>query len=174
MINKEGIAIAFNQLPYKNENGYLSEPTFYTIKRALRSTKTLEEAVAVFEKSKPMDSGSVMVSDSKNKKAAVIEIISGKVSIRYPQKDERFIGNSNTATTITNTPLNEPTCEVAKTIYEKFSIKSVQNIMMHSKVLQPDLNILSVTFKFSQNRMWLSCGKTSAAKGPFVEHKLFD
>lgn len=176
--NKEGITIAFNQLPHKGDRTHISEPTFYTIKRSLRTARTLEEVIKIFKDTKPMDSGSIMVSDAKRKKAAVIEVIRGKVGVRYPKSN--MIGNANHATAeagiangVKTGNADYPVCTAAKTISGKLSVKNVQNLMMHSNVLQPKLNILSVTFKYSENRMWLSCGKTSAAKGPFVELKLF-
>ena len=176
--NNAGITIAFNQLPQKGDTTYLSEPTFYTIKRALRTASTLQEVIDIFKKTKPMDSGSVMVSDSKAMKAVVIEIIRGKVGLRKPQGN--MISNANHPTAESgvakageNGNPEWPVCATAKAFSKKLSTKNVQNLMAHSNVLQPDLNILSVVFEYSDNRMWLSCGKKSAAKGPFVELKLF-
>ncbi len=177
--NKAGITIGYNQLHQRGDFKHESEPTFYTIKRALRSCKTVEEVVLLFKKALPMDSGTVMVSAANQKKAAVIEIIRGKVGVRYTQA--LCITNANHATheagiaqgTLT-ADADSPVGLIAKKISKKLSPQSVQNLMAHSKVLQPKLNLLCVIFAPSENRMWLSCGKTSAAKGPFVEHKLFD
>ena len=176
--NKEGITIAYNQLPQKGDTSYISEPTFFTIKRALRSAKSLDEVIEIFEKTKPMDSGSVMVSDAKSKKAAVIEVIRGKVGIRYPEKN--MISNANHPTIeaglagkAESGSARWPVCTTAEKISGKLSVKTVKNLMAHSNVLQPKLNILSVVFKYSENRMWLSCGKGSAAKGPYLELELF-
>lgn len=177
-INRKGISIAFNQLPQKGDVKYISEPTFYTIKRALRSASTLEEVVDIFQKTKPMDSGSIMVCDAKARKAIVIEVVRGKVGIR--KTADKMISNANHPTAETgvadksqNGNPDWPVCVTAKQFSKKLSPKNVQNLMAHSNVLQPGLNILSVVFKYSDNRMWLSCGKTSAAKGPFAELKLF-
>jgi len=176
--NRAGITIAFNQLPQKGDVNYIAEPTFYTIKRALRSATTLQQVIDIFQKTKPMDSGSVMVSDAKAKKAVVIEIIRGKVGLRKPKNN--MISNANHPTAETgvaearqNGNPDWPVCATAVKFSKKLSPKNVQNLMAHSNVLQPELNILSVVFKYSANRMWLSCGKKSAAKGPFVELKLF-
>lgn len=177
--NKNGITIAYNQLPQKGDTKHISEPTFYTIKRSLRKATGLKEVIEIFEKAKPMDSGSVLVSDAKAKKAVVIEIIRGRVGVRYPENN--MISNANHPTTeagIAGTSKTGsakwPVCTTAEKISEKFSVKNVQNLMAHSNVLQPKLNILSVIFKHSQNRMWLACGKGSAAKGPYLELKLFE
>ena len=176
--NNKGITIAFNQLPQKGDLKHISEPTFYTIKRALRTASTLQEVIDIFVKTKPMDSGSVMVSDAKARKAVVIEIIRGKVGLRKPKG--QMISNANHPTAESgiaekrqNGNPDWPVCITAKGFSQKLSTKNVQNLMAHSNVLQPSLNILSVVFKYSDNRMWLSCGKKSAAKGPFVELKLF-
>ncbi|MCM8525824.1 MAG: C45 family autoproteolytic acyltransferase/hydrolase [Lentisphaeraceae bacterium] len=176
--NKEGITIAYNQLPQKGDTSYISEPTFFTIKRALRNATTLKEVIDIFQKTTPMDSGSVMVSDAKAKKAAVIEIIRGEVGVRYPDND--MISNANHPTAEAGIADKKesgnakwPVCATAEKISGKLSVKSVQNLMAHSNVLQPKLNILSVVFKYSENRMWLSCGKGSAAKGPYIELELF-
>ena len=119
-----------------------------------------------------------MISDAIRKKAAVVEIIRGKVGVRYA--NEKMISNANHPTTeagIANKSQTMdakwPVCTTASGFSKKLSVKNVKNLMAHSNVLQPKLNILSVIFKYSENRMWLSCGKTSAAKGPFVEHVLF-
>jgi hypothetical protein len=179
--NKNGITIAYNQLTFKGDVKHIAEPTFFTVKRALRSCKTLEQVVEMFKKALPMDSGSVLVSDAKQKKAAVIEIIRGKVGVRYPKKGDLTISNANHATAETGIAprgktysADQPVCAVARKIKGKLLPKDVQNLMAHDNVLQPELNLLSVIFASAGNKMWLSCGKTSAAKGPYKEYKLFD
>jgi hypothetical protein len=178
--NKAGITIGYNQLNFRGDLKHFSEPTFFTIKRALRTCKTVEEVIKLFKKALPMDSGSVLVSDATQKKAAVIEIIRGKVGVRQPKPNELNISNANHATkeagiapASASYNAKSPVCTVANRISQKFSPKNVKNLMGHSTVLQPDLNLMCVIFAPSGNRMWLSCGRKSAANGPFVELKLF-
>lgn len=177
--NEEGITIAYNQLPQKGDTSHISEPTFFTVKRSLRSATNIKEVIEIFKKAKPMDSGSVLVSDAKQKKAVVIEVIRGKVGVRYSENS--MISNANHPTVeagIASKNISRdakwPVCSTAEKISTKLSVKNVQNLMAHGNVLQPKLNILSVIFKYSENRMWLSCGKGSAAKGPYLELKLFE
>ena len=144
--------------------------------RFFRSCKTLDETVELFKKALPMDSGTVMVRDAKEKKVAVIEIVRGKVGVRYPKKGDLTISNANHATKEAGVAPSSstfradlPVCATARMFKGKFSPKSVQKLMAHDRVLQAEMNLLSVIFSHSDNKMWLSCGKTSAAKGPFKE-----
>jgi len=178
--NKAGLTLGYNQLRLKGDTQHISEPTFFTIKRILRTCSTLEEAVAVFKKTLPMDSGSVLISDAKQKKAAVVEIVRGKVGVRYAPTN--MISNANHPTkeagieglkSSQTASAEHPVCTAAKRINGKFNAKSVQKLMAGPTVLQPRLNLLCVVFIPEKNRMWLSCGRESAANGPFVEFKLF-
>lgn len=140
--NKAGITIGYNQLNLSGNAKHFSEPTFFTIKRALRNCKTVEEVTALFKKTLPMDSGTVLVSDAKQKKAVAIEIIRGKVGVHGPKTGEQTISNANHATKEAGivprghtSDAKFPVCRASTSISEKLSQNNVKKLMAHSTVL---------------------------------------
>ncbi len=53
------------------------------------------------------------------------------------------------------------------------NVERMQQVLAHPKVLQPNLNLVSVIFDPTMNRMFLSCGRLAAAQGTFMKHQLF-
>jgi len=173
--NRKGITIAFNQLRGR-EAAHLAEPTFFTLKRVLRTCATLEQAIDLIRQAQPSGDGSVMITDASARKAAVVEILGRQVKVRQPEGD--MIGNANHATReagwkdIMVGPAGWPVCWTAQKIAERLDEKSIRQVLGHQDVLQR-MNIVSVVFNPSGNRMQLSCGPSPAAKGHFVEYPLF-
>jgi predicted choloylglycine hydrolase len=176
-LNREGIGAAFNKLPGAPAlTG--SEPTFFTIKRVLRSCRTLEEAVALIETANPMDNGSILLSDSKSREAIVVETRAGKTAVR--RASGGMIGNANHYTRECGLGgdgglgAGWPVLDAAAKIGAKHDVESLKKIMAAPEVLQRN-NLLSVIFDPSNNRMWLASGTTPAAsRGPFLEIPIFE
>ncbi|NQZ59947.1 MAG: hypothetical protein HRT88_21045, partial [Lentisphaeraceae bacterium] len=149
--NKAGLTMAFNQYPIPGDTSHLSEPTFFTMKRALRTCSTAEEATDLFKKALPMDSGCVLISDARQKKAVVVEIIRGKVGVRTANKSMISCANHPTAeagiaSKIDTAAADSPVCKTAQQITHIFDPQSVKRLMAHPSVLQKKLNLLSVVF----------------------------
>ena len=171
--NKKGITVAFNMLNVWGDRGRLAEPIFFTLKRVLRTCGTLEEAVALVRKARPLGSGSVLLSDAVQKKAVVLEVINGAVDLREPSGD--LIGNGNTRASMLKAAgrsVDSPAGDVAREMGGALDVKKITRVMADRRVLQ-SINILSVVFVPAKNRMYLSCGRYYAAKGEFKEYPLF-
>ncbi len=176
--NRHGITVAFNQLggPRVKQP---AEPTFFTLRRVLRSCKTAEEAVKLMQEAKPMDNGAVIISDATAKTAVVLEVVEGKVGVRKAAKDEDMICAANHPTTDAvpenrrTGPADWPLCQVARRLGKPLTPDSMKKCLADRDVIQ-DINMLSVVFLPSANKMLLSCGRMRAAEGPFTEYKLFE
>lgn len=175
--NRAGLTVGFNTLPGES-SPRASEPTFFTLKRVLRSCRTIEQAVALIRRAKPMGNGSVLISSSQESRAVVVEIVGDQIGVR--QAREAMIGNANHPTREAGLkglarvgPADEPTCRVAREMDRKFDAESLPRVMADPRVLA-SVNLLSVVFDPSANRMWLACGQMPAALGKFEEFKLFE
>jgi hypothetical protein len=179
--NDKGITVAYNQFPGGNRKDRLAEPVFFTLRRVLRTCADLESAVKLIRRARPIDDGSILISDARAKRAAVVELIDGRVGVRKPADGEPMIGNANHCTRETNVrgdsfvPVYRatwPTVDVARRTPGKLDAAAARRIMAHRRVLQP-INILSVVFEPGANRMQLSLATRNAARRPFVEYELF-
>lgn len=176
-VNRQGIAIAFNELMTRERPEYVGEPAFFAMKRVLRTCSTLEEALALLRRARPMGSGSIMVSDAKARRAVVVEIHNGQFGVR--EADGEMIGNANHATAeaglkgVSAMPASWPTCEVAEELGLPLTVEKAKRVMAERRVLQQS-NLLSVVFVPERNAMHLSCGMRRAAAGRFEEHQLFE
>lgn len=177
--NERGITIAYNQLgPTRNGATRITEPTFFTIKRALRTCKTLAEAVDLIRAAKPRDNGSIMISDATAKSAVVVELIDGKVGVR-DAGNRPMIGNANHATRDSGVKgarrygdADAPTCSVASGITGPLGPDEMQGVMRHGRVMQ-SINLLSVVFVPADNRMYVAATKAPAARGKFTPLEMF-
>ncbi|MFP4581006.1 MAG: C45 family autoproteolytic acyltransferase/hydrolase [Candidatus Sumerlaeia bacterium] len=164
--NEAGLTMAFNKLKGSQAKGEKAEATFFTIKRALRDCDSLDKAIELFEKSTPLDNGSILISDNRARTAAVIETYQGEVGVRRARED--MIGNANHYTTdagiqgVRTSSATWPTCDAARKIEVKFGIQEMKAIMRSESVLQSH-NLLSVIFDPANNRMYLSSGASPAA-----------
>ncbi len=174
--NHEGITVAFNTL----SGGWqprAAEPIFFTLKRVLRSCKTLDEAIVTIRDAKPLGNGSIMISSAKEKRAAVVEVFDGQVGER--ESKDGVIGNTNTGTKETGVtgpelgPAETPACAIAREHGTKFKPESLRSVLADPKVLATN-NIVSVIFNSAANEMLLSCGQNEAAKGEFHKYTLFE
>ncbi len=176
--NKEGLTVAFNQLTAPRQER-AAEPTFFTLKRVLRSCKTAAEAVKLIQDAKPLGSGCVLISDAKNKTAVVVEIYAGRVGVRQAGKNEAMICCANHATTDAapenrrSGPADWPLCRVARKLGKPLTADLTRQCLADPEVLQ-DINMLSVVFLPRANKMLLSCGRMRAAEGTFTEYTLFE
>jgi hypothetical protein len=176
--NRHGITVAFNQLggPRVKQP---AEPAFFTLKRVLRTCKTAAEAVKLIQDAKPMDNGAVVISDATARTAEVVEIVEGKVGVRRAAKDEEMIGAANHPTTEAvpenrrTGPADWPMCRVARRLGKPLTPELMKKTLADPEVIQ-DINMLSVVFLPSANKMLLSCGRMRAAEGVFIEYKLFE
>lgn len=177
--NEHGVTIAYNQLgPTRNGATRVTEPTFFTIKRALRTCKTLAEAVDLIRDAKPRDNGSIMISDANAKTAVVVELIDGKVGVR-DAGNRPMIGNANHATRDSGVQgarrygdPDAPTCTVASAIGGPLDPADMQGVMRHRRVLA-SINLLSVVFVPADNRMYIAAAKAPAASGDFHTFEMF-
>lgn len=176
--NKEGLTVGFNQIVAPRQDRW-AEPTFFTLKRVLRSCKTAAEAVKLIQDAKPLDSGCVLISDAKGKTAVVVEIYAGKVGVREAGKGEAMICCANHATTDAapenrrSGPADWPLCRVARKLDKPLTADLTRQCLGDPEVLQ-SINMLSVVFLPAANKMLLSCGRMRAAEGPFTEYTLFE
>ncbi len=176
--NREGLTLAANTIVPNSPKKRLAEPTFFTLKRVLRTCRNVEEAVKMIKSAKPFDDISVLISDAKDRSAVVVEIWGGNVRVRYPAAGEHLIGNANHPTTdacrikAAIGPADEPMFTVARKLGLPLSLEQMKRVLSHPQVLAPS-NIVSVVFEPSANRMFLSCGRTPAAKGQFIQYELF-
>ncbi|MHB1156333.1 MAG: C45 family autoproteolytic acyltransferase/hydrolase [Phycisphaerales bacterium] len=178
--NDAGITLGFNQLMEGDKVDRLAEPTFFTLRRVLEQATTLQQAIDIIEKARPLDNGSVLISSATEKQAAVVEIIDGLVGVRRPPDGESMIGNANHPTKEAgwkNLPgawdCDWPTCTVARRLKTPITVKQAQRIMSDPMVMQGRINMLSVIFDPSHKKMYLSVRPTRAASGPFTEYDLF-
>jgi len=175
--NRKGLTLAFNQLPGAWPAGEpLSEPIFFTLRRALRKCSTIDEAVKLIRETKPLGNGSVLISEAGAKTAVVVEVIGGKVGLRRP--DGEMIANANHPTReagwtgIRTGPAGAPALDVARGLDGKLSAERIRQVMADRKVMQ-EINLLAVVFEPAKNRMHLACGEQPAAAGKFTEYALF-
>lgn len=177
--NERGITIAYNQLGVtRNGATRITEPTFFTIKRALRTCKTIGETVDLIRAAKPRDNGSIMISDAAAKSAVVVELIDGKVGVR-DAGNRPMIGNANHATRDSGVEgarrygdPDAPACTVASGITGPLDADDVQGVMRHGRVMQ-SINLLSVVFVPADNRMYVAATKAPAARGKFTPLEMF-
>ncbi len=176
--NTEGLTVAFNTLlPGRRQREELAEPTFFTLKRVLRTCADIEQAVALIREARPNDNGSIMISHAPSRRAVVVELVEGEVAVR--QATGPWIANANHATREAGP---EPAWEyddAAKPFgpllagnETPLDVDAVKRLLAHPKVMLQD-NIVSVIFTPDRNRMWLACGRYGAAEGPFVELAIF-
>lgn len=180
--NDAGITLGFNQLMEGNKKDRLAEPTFFTLRRVLEQATTLQQALDIIEKAKPLDNGSVLISSATEKQAAVVEIIDGLVGVRRPPDGQTMIGNANHATKeagmdklyrVRTWDCDWPTCTVARRLKTPIDVKQAKRIMADPMVMQGRINMLCVIFDPSHKKMYLSVRPTRAAAGPFTEYDLF-
>lgn len=178
--NREGLTVGFNQLPGKADPKRKAEPTTFVLKRVLRNCRTVDEAVALIRKARPLDNGSVMVSSAPNKKAAVVEIVDGRVGVRFAEKNEHRIGNANHPTHEAGLknlgdygPAGAPVCPVVDGLGKGLKPESLRAVMRHEKVIQR-FNLMSVVFDPARNRMDLATGPAPAAAGTYKRYVLFN
>jgi len=179
--NEKQLTVAFNQLLGGDHVDRLAEPAFFVMRRILQHCGTVDEAVKLLTDAKPLDDGSIMVSDAKDNSAAVIEIIDGQVGVR--RAEDEMIANANHATREAGIEkpwrvhvgsADWPAGFIAKRIGRKIDPAVAQNIMAHPRVCQFSINIMSAVFDPKNNRMTLSTAKRNAASGPFTTYTLFD
>lgn len=160
----------------------LAEPTFFTLRRVLEQATTLQQAIDIIEKARPLDNGSVLISSATEKQAAVVEIIDGLVGVRRPPDGQTMIGNANHATKeagmdklyrVRTWDCDWPTCTVAQRLKTPIDVKQAERIMSDPMVMQGRINMLCVIFDPSHQKMYLSVRPTRAAAGPFMEYELF-
>jgi hypothetical protein len=175
--NRKGLTVSFNTLPGRSRAAALSEPVFFTLKRALRSCATADEAVKLIREAKPLGNGSVLVSDATGKTAVVVEILGGEVRVRKPDGD--LIANANHPTKEAGWtdlrglgPPDSPAGDAARALGAKLDADKARGVMADRRVLL-DCNLVSVVFQPARNRMFLSCGRARAAEGEFKEYELF-
>lgn len=174
--NAEGLTVGFNQLLPAVEPGRLAEPTFFTLKRILRTCKSLEEALELICEARPLDNGTILISDAVARSACVVEVFNGQVGVR--RADGCVIGNANHMTEeaglegVPVGPASHPACDVARRMGGPLDAGKVRRVMADPHVMM-DINILSAVFLPSSNRMLLSCGRMRAAQGEFREYALF-
>ncbi len=177
--NEHGISVAFNTLAPTGKKRQAAEPTFFTLKRVLRDCATLEEALELMRRSTPYDNGSVLISSAKERSAAVVEIIDGRIGVRRPLKSVDMIGNANHPTREAGLvarnygAANAPICDAALALKGPFTPERVKQIMADPRVLNAD-NLMSLIFVPAENRMLLGVQGSPAAKGEFVEMPLFE
>lgn len=177
--NRAGITVAFNALP-DGDGDRVAEPTFFTLKRVLRTCETLDEAIALVREARPLDNGSVMISDATNKTAAVLDLWDGQVGVR--RADGPLVGNANSITTREGLTGNgwkrwigtadTHACVIAAGLGELDAAK-IRRVMTDPKVLA-SYNLLSVVFVPAENRMLLAAGAMPAGEGEFREYRLFE
>jgi len=179
--NEHGLTVAYNQLPGGNSIDRLAEPVFFVLRRILRTCKDIDSAVAQIKKAKPLDDGSIMISDARAKRAVVVEVIDGRVGVRQPRKNEPMIGNANHCTDEANVRgftwvprrrASWPTVDVARNLRGPIDADTMRTVLADRRVLQ-SINIQSIVFEPSENRMIMSIATGHAAKGRFVEYRLF-
>ncbi len=175
--NRKGITVGFNGIGSRKWR--IAEPVFFTLKRVLRTCGSIEEAVALMKKARPLGNGSVLISDAVRKKAVVVELCEGKIAVR--KSTDSMIGNANHYTTeawgkpprgYPRGKAGWPTCSAARKQGEKLAADDVKRVMSAPSVLQR-INLLSVVFRPAANKMLLACGKEPAAAGKFREYPLF-
>lgn len=179
--NDKGITVAFNQLIGGDRKERLAEPAFFTMRRILQRCDNLDDAVKMLEEAKPLDDGSIMISDAAAKSAAVVEIIDGQVGVR--RAGGQMIANANHRTREAGVPepwrvplgdADWPAGYVAGRLTSPITVDAAQRIMADPRVCQASINIMSVVFDPSANRMALSVAKQGAARGPFRTYTLFE
>ena len=122
---------------------------------------------------------SILISQANVPTAIVVEVWGGKVRVREPREGDDIIGNANHPTTDAcrylraRKPAGEPMCVASREIGLPLNVERMQQVLAHPKVLQPNLNLVSMIFDPTMNRMFLSCGRSAAAQGTFMEHQLF-
>lgn len=180
--NHAGLSVAFNTLAPSPGPARLSEPTFFTLGRVLRSCTTIDEAADLIRAARPMDNGSILIASSKERRAVVVEIVGGQVGLR--DSHEAMIGNANHATaecglpdTGRTGPADAPTCNVTRDLFPPESTgpldaRKLTAVLADPRVLAP-YNLLSVVLDVGGNRMLLAQGSAPAAKGRFEELPIF-
>ena len=177
--NRAGLTVAANVLMPLSNARRRAEPTFFTLKRVLRTCHTAQEAVEEIRRARPLDDMSILISEANAATAIVVEVWGGKVRVRKPGEGEHIIGNANHPTTDAcrhaeaRRPAGEPTCVVSRELGLPLNVERMQQVLAHPKVLQPNLNLVSVVFDPTMNRMFLSCGRLAAAQRTFTEQLLF-
>ena len=173
--NDKGLTIAYNQLLGKNSVS--GEPVFLMLKRILRWSSTLAEAITAIKKSFHCTNGSLMLSSARENVAAVVVIKNNKVWIRHAA-GENFVVNNN------NCYFDEAG-EISRKHYRRCPLYQVvknagvlqsdklQKVMANPRVLM-SCNLLTAIFALSQNRIYLSCGRYYAARGPYKALPVFD
>ena len=174
--NRAGLTVAFNRIPTYRHREKTSEPVFFTLKRILRTCTTLDAAVGLLERTRPVGNGSVMISDARAGKAVVVEIVGERVTVR--QGGDSMICNANYASGPGGKrpwwrPAEYPAAEVARRMGPGLSPRQVQRILGDRNVMLP-INLLSVVFVPQDNTMHLSCGRYRAATKKFREYTLFE
>jgi Acyl-coenzyme A:6-aminopenicillanic acid acyl-transferase len=180
--NDVGITVSYDQLYGGDRIDRLAESTFFTLKRVLHDCDNLDDAVALIQKAKPLDDGTVLISDAKHNAAAVVEIVDGHVGVRRPADGESMIGNANHATAEAGIAKSVympvfnadwPTCIVVRQYAKPVDPAEARRILANPLVLQGPLNMLAVVFEPTENRMWLSVAPHDAAEQPFKQYQLF-
>ena len=175
-LNRRGLILGFNQIPGKAGADRVAEPVFFTMKRVLRRCATVEEATQEFKKARPLGNGAIMISDSNRKTAVVVEIYGGQVGVRKAKGE--MIAAANHATREVGLrgaptgPADWPACVAARDIGLPLTVAKMEMALKDKRVLQ-DINILSVVFAPSRNRMRLSCGRWRAARGKYFDYSIF-
>lgn len=170
--NNKGLVIAYNQL--SGGNGKKGVPIFLILRNVLRNANSLSAALEIIKKSNYCTNGSIMISSIKDNKAMVVDIMDDDVLVKYPQKN--FIVNNNTHYFEDEKLLIKdyqacPLYKITKTNND-LTVQSFQNILSDKKVLL-SCNILTAIFVMEQKKLYISCGRYQAAKGPYKEIDLF-
>lgn len=176
--NRAGISVGFNTLAGRPRTD--GEPTFFVLKRVLRTCATLDEAVAMIRRSRPMDSGSILISSGTEMRALVVEIVGERIGIR-DDGGRSMIGNANHPTAeagmsgiagVKAGPADAPVCRVASRLGGPFTLEKTRALMAHQGVLA-ERNLLNVVFQPSRNRMDLATAPLRAALRPAQTLDLF-
>ena len=176
--NRAGLTVAANVLMPPSKGRRKAEPTFFTLKRILRTCRTIEEAVEEIRRVRPADDMSILISDADAPAAVVVELWGGRVRLREPAEGESIIGNANYPTTFAcwypgvRRSADWPTCDISRQIGLPLDVDRMQHVLGNGYVIQ-EMNLVSVIFDPTMNRMFLSCRQFMAARGTFAEYPLF-
>lgn len=176
--NRAGLTVAANVLMPPSRKRRRAEPTFFTLKRILRTCRTVKEAAEEIRRVRPLDDMSILISEAGTPDAIVVEVWGGRVRQRGPVEGQDIIGNANSVTTSAcwypgvRGAADLPTVAVSREIGLPLDVDRMQQVLANGYVIQ-ETNIVSVIFDPTMNRMFLSCGRMLAAWGTFTEYQLF-
>jgi tetratricopeptide (TPR) repeat protein len=93
-INEAGISVALHQ-HFSNRYRWDGQLPFFISEKVLQNAQTLEQAVALIEESRVASAWAFLIADSRQRKAAIVEALPDRKSVRYWNPSDAPLAHSN-------------------------------------------------------------------------------